>query len=1188
MSRRRKLLIAIAGSITLLILFTACVLPGIVRNKAVEGIATATGRRATIERIAINPFTLRARVDGFRLAEPDGRAVFASFSSLSVRVSTASLVRRALVVGDLTLTRPQVNLVRVADNRYNFSDIVDRIRKEPKSGGESHFSLNNIRITNGSLDFDDRAARLPARHTVRDLNLAIPFISNIPYLADRYVTPHFAALVNDSPLRLEGKLKPLAKSAETVLTLKLEKLDLPHYLAYLPFEPGFAMPGGRLSTDLELAYRIGAQEKPELNISGSVTLDGVGFTEKGGAPLLALKEAAARLNRWGVFGGEADLAQVKLDGLDLHLDRDRQGVWNFARLLPAEGRTTKTPPAKSSDKKEEDKRPPIKLALLSLTNSALHYRDAQVQPGFAANLNKIDFQFQDFATTAKQLAHWRFSCAGDGGEELAASGTAGAVPLTANAELKVAGVRLERYYPYLADQLTAPVRGVAGVSGKLSYSAETGLKLADANLTLSDLLVPFGASDRLSLKSVAVSNTSLDLKERQAVVGSVSLQRGRIALTREADGSLSFQKLLKKSPAPRSTRPAAAGSPVKPFRYTVRELGIKGVDAVFTDRGKEEAPTFTLTGISTTLRNITGPKFAPIPFALSAGFGDQGGKLAVSGSAVPDPFSLKGVVTLSKIPLRDFEDYFPEDLEVSIAGGTLDTKLTLDLAKKGERLVGSYGGSLGVRSFYALDTEESDDLLKWESLQIENVRGTLEPFSLAIKDIALTSPFARVIVNKDGTLNLQHLKKSPAAGEAAAAKSAPAPVAAVQPTTQAGPAPVTIDSVTIQDGTLAFLDHKLPGGFASTFYNLGGRVSGLSSEASRFATVDLRGALENRSPLKISGVINPLRGDLFADLTLAFTDIELSPVTPYSGTYLGYGIDKGKLFLDLKYRIDKKVLDAQNKVFIDQLTFGSKVESEQATNLPVRLAVALLKDSRGEIHLDLPVTGRTDDPKFSVWQVAFQMLRNLLVKAATSPFALISSLVGSGEDFSAVTFVPGSARLTAAEQDKLGKLAKVLKDRPAVSLEMAGYVDRQRDPEGYRQEQLERKVRSEKFRALVKSKQNRSEDSAETIAVSSDEYPLYLKLVYRNEDFPKPRNAIGLVKDLSEPEMKKLILAHIVVGDRELQQLASERAAVVQSYLKDRAALPLQRMFLKSGDPFKASEKKEQVASRVELGVVAK
>ena len=202
---------------------------------------------------------------------------------------------------------------------------------------------------------------------------------------------------------------------------------------------------------------------------------------------------------------------------------------------------------------------------------------------------------------------------------------------------------------------------------------------------------------------------------------------------------------------------------------------------------------------------------------------------------------------------------------------------------------------------------------------------------------------------------------------------------------------------------MVFSDYHLKTPFVTTFYNLGGRISGLTSDEKNVAEVDLRGNLENHSPLTIAGTINPLRKNLFLDLKINFSDIELSPTSPYTGTYLGYTVEKGKLFLELSYHIEDKNLTSENKLFFDQLTFGKKVDSDQATSLPVRLAVALLKDRKGEIHIDLPVTGRTDDPEFSIWRLVFQVLRNLLVKAATSPFALLQAAFGGEAKISAAS-----------------------------------------------------------------------------------------------------------------------------------------------------------------------------------------
>jgi hypothetical protein len=389
----------------------------------------------------------------------------------------------------------------------------------------------------------------------------------------------------------------------------------------------------------------------------------------------------------------------------------------------------------------------------------------------------------------------------------------------------------------------------------------------------------------------------------------------------------------------------------------------------------------------------------------------------------------------------------------------------------------------------------------------------------------------------------------------------------------------------MQDGSVTFIDHHTKPEYSSSMVNLGGRVSGLSSEVNKMADVDLRGNLENHSPLRITGRINPLRDDLFVDLKVSFTDIELSPLTPYSGTFLGYSVDKGKLFLDLNYHIENKNLDSTNKVFIDQLTFGNKIESDKATSLPVRLAVALLKDRKGEIHLDLPVTGRTDDPKFSVWGVVWKILKNLLVKAATAPFALLSSIFGGKDDFSNVPFVFGASRLSEGERAKLAKLSQALADRPALKLEVSGFVDRERDPEGYRNELILKKMKNEKFLALVKAKKTGEVKGADSVEILPQEYSTYLKAVYRKEKFPKPRNFIGLAKDLPDDEMKKLILTHTVVSNDDLQNLARERAVAVRNYLITEGKLPPERVFEKKVEIFKAPAKEGDNAARVEFGV---
>jgi hypothetical protein len=262
----------------------------------------------------------------------------------------------------------------------------------------------------------------------------------------------------------------------------------------------------------------------------------------------------------------------------------------------------------------------------------------------------------------------------------------------------------------------------------------------------------------------------------------------------------------------------------------------------------------------------------------------------------------------------------------------------------------------------------------------------------------------------------------------------------------------------LQGGRIDVSDQSVNPEFSMSLSEMGGRVSDLSAEANTTADVELRGKLNEYTPLEITGKINPLREDLFVDLKARIKDLDLSSATPYSGKYVGYTIEKGKLSFDLYYLIAKRKLDSKNNIFIDQFTFGDKVESPKATKLPVKLAVALLKDRNGEIKLDLPVTGSLDDPKFSVWGVILKILVNLISKAATSPFSLLGAVFGGGEELSYVEFDYGRTVLTDLNVKKLDTLAKALQDRPSLKIDIEGHVDLEKDREGLKQYLFNRKV----------------------------------------------------------------------------------------------------------------------------------
>jgi len=658
----------------------------------------------------------------------------------------------------------------------------------------------------------------------------------------------------------------------------------------------------------------------------------------------------------------------------------------------------------------------------------------------------------------------------------------------------------------------------------------------------------------------------------------------RLRVSRNRDGSFSFQSnnLPVLAEVPRS--PARETSDSAPaFNLLIGEFAFSGGTVDFRDRLPEQAARLRASDINLVVRDLAVPEKSTSPFELSAILPPRGqlrfdGKLRLAEQRVDLRARLK------RIPLLPLAPYLAEQTSLILANGTLDADLTARATAASTALALTFNGDMGVSRLHLLDKKHRADLLKWDSLQIAGIQGALQPLQVTIDSVTLSDYFAKVLIDEEAKLNLiEAFQKAGATGEDEVVTGEEKPAGDEAPET---PRPeISVNTVVLQGGQVDFTDRSLPKPFHADMQALGGRITGLSSSADTRAVVDLRGNLRNQSPLSITGTVNPLAEDLFLNLQLNFNDIEMSPFSPYSGIFAGYLIEKGKLNLKLNYAIEKGQLKATNKIFLDQFTFGEAVESEKATSLPVKLAVALLKDGKGEIHLDVPVYGNLDDPQFSITGVVWTVIKNLLIKVATSPLALLGALVGGGdEDFSIITFAYGSARLTPTEEDKLARMAKALAERPSLKIEVKGFIDAENDPEGYRREALASMIRQVAFIDMAKQQLLPEGAAAEDIAVPTENYADYLWDVYREADFPKPRNFIGMTKKLPVEEMEKLLYANTTVDQDTLGQLALARAIAVQNYLTITAGLAKERIFLTRPDISATPEQKGAIQARVELG----
>jgi hypothetical protein len=616
----------------------------------------------------------------------------------------------------------------------------------------------------------------------------------------------------------------------------------------------------------------------------------------------------------------------------------------------------------------------------------------------------------------------------------------------------------------------------------------------------------------------------------------------------------------KKAAAPEATS--------KPWVALVKKLSVEDLGVRFEDASTSPAAVQVIDGFRLTAENLTTEANRKGSLNLETRV-NQKGSLKVGGTLQLMPFAAGLQVESLAVPLLPLQPYFSQYLNVAVTGGLVSSKgdVLAELGKQGVNA--SYKGSLTLGDFLVVDKANNDDFLKWKSLYLGGIDFRLQPMSATVGEIALSDFYSRLIVSPAGRLNLADVLRKPDATNPPALTAVPAPaeqpaapveVAPAAPVAKAPPMPLRIDKITLQNGKVDFSDFFVKPNYTVSVSRLGGKINGLSSAEGSVADLELRGRYGKAAPVQVVAKLNPLAAKTYLDLKAEVTGVDLTGFSPYSGKYAGYAIEKGKLSLNVAYKLENNQLNADNRLFIDQLTFGEKVDSPEATKLPVNLAISLLKNNRGEIDLNLPISGSIDDPQFSVGGLVVKVIVNLFVKAVTSPFALLGSMFGGGEELSNVEFAPGHARLDNPATRKLETLAKALRERDSLKLEITGRADPEADREGIKRVAIERAMREEKRKDM--QKKGADEAALRDAEIAPEEYPAYLQRAYKEAKFPKPRNMVGLQKDLPVEEMEKLMLANFPATDEDMKRLAERRAENVQVWLVEQGKVPPERVFL--------------------------
>lgn len=1107
--RSRRLGKWLGGFLLVFGLFGFFAAPPLVKSILLKQLSTELHREVSIGSIDINPFSLSARVSGLSIKTEGGKEQ-AGFDELFVNLSSFSVFQAGVVVDAIRLQGPRLAVARLSDGRYDVSDLLDEWMK-PKDEPESplpRFSLNNIQVIGGKIEFDDQPKG--KLHTIGDINLGLPFVSSLPYQAEVLVEPSFSAVINGAPLALKGRSKPFAGKHESELDLDLDRFDLAGFQPYLPDSLPLRLGAGTLDSELKIVFKELSEQVFSLAVVGSAHVSGLALAESGGQPLIGWKRLDVDLENADLINRKIAVKRITLDGLDATLTVNRQGEFNILMLADKLARPATKVPAE----KPVATSAPAKPLEWSLEEFVLH--------------NGL-LRWQDDSKLAPVAGEVR------------------------NLQAQVGRVD---------SKLVEPIE-----IGEVSYQVDLG--------------------ERFRVEKMRIKGMRVDLPAHRIDIAEVSNNQTRARMLRNKTGQIEWVS----SPVLKTIRATKEKvEDERPWVGAIAKLSIEDLAFRLEDQTTRPAAVQELEGFSLHGENLGNEPGKKGTVSLK-GTINKKGSLNVDGNVQIMPLSVALKIQTEAIPLMPLQPYFSEQLNIALSRGQFSSKgEATALLDKGELKAG-YKGALTLGDFLAVDKMNSADFLKWKSLYVGGIDFQLQPMTINIGEIALADFYSRLILNAAGRLNVQDIVKKPE-GEVAVAPPGPtqgpteaSKTATVQPPAKAAVAakpvvPIKIAKITLQNGTVNFSDFFVKPNYTVNVTKLGGRVSGLSSAADTLADLELRGSYANSAPVQIAGKLNPLAAKSFLDIKTEVTGVDLVGFTPYSSKYAGYSIEKGKLSLNLAYKLENNQLTADNRLFIDQFTFGDKIESPEATKLPVNLAISLLKNNRGEIDLNLPISGSLDDPEFSVGGLILKVIGNLFVKAVTSPFALLGSMFGSGEELSNVEFAPGRATINEAAGKKLEALAKALNERAALKLEITGRADPEADKEGIKRVAIERAMKAEKLKDTLKK--SGEGDSLDSIQIAPEEYKTYLTRAYKEAKFPKPRNLIGMQKELPVEEMEKLMLTNLPASDDDVRALAARRAETVQGWLVETGKVPVERIFLL---PAKIEPDEKAKASRVDFSL---
>ncbi len=1121
MSRRFKILVALVVVLVALIGVGLWALPEIVRRVAVAKIAALTGRATRIERVELNLFTGRFAVSRLAVARRPGRGpeAFLEFERLEGRVALTALLGSEIRVTEIRLVRPGIRVTRTGRLEFDFADVLELLVRPVGKDEPSRFtvSVGQVLVSDGTIVMDDVFLAPPVQWRIDDLGIeAAGFTTK----ADRPpAVLRLGARIGDTRLGMTSgsiRLSPV----EVSLDLSLTDFDLARVRPYLPPDLPAVPESGTLGLALHLERVRTGEALAQSELSGEVRLKGFSAVRPGQAsPFLRLDRLDVRIARMDFLAREVALGAIELEGLDLTAARDTNGNVDLLSMLrpssadaaaPASEHVNVPPPAQAAPQdatSTSPRGPPaggaraqVKLERLAVRSGTVSVKDEAVTPAREWRIEDVTVDGAGLSTVAADAPATlkvRAQVSGRPGSARPATVSVDAdsirlMPFAGVARIELDGMALASIRPYWPESTPAVApEGMAQVSVKVDLAREDsgrlGRAVASGRARLDGLdVVPRGQSARfLRIPTLTVEVKQVDAVARTVALGVVAVDGADLRVVRGADGQIDLLAMapaaepalevvksktgLALEKAPQAPAPPSGAE----WRLSLDRFDFGKGALTFEDRAVTPATTLTLNDVALTVERAAWPFTRPATFSLSAMM-PGGGRTDGKGTVVLEPLNLQVALSTRESPIEPYQAYFPFEARLlGLFSG--DSLSEVQRGPKGELILASrgtaWGSGLEVRA-----PGVADPPIRMDALVIRDIDFSWPNYAL-VDRVVLSHP--QIVVERDalGAMNLRTLftprEKASAESDRPASGGAPPAQTAAGSENERSAAPgdggplqtmvIDFNAIDVEDGFARFVDHTTTPPFSEDVSRLALSIKGLSSVAGRSArtTLTAQALIGSDGTLDLRGDLSGLGETLRADLVAELRDFSLPSANPYADSLISWTVQRGTLEAKVHYHVEGDRLTAQHDLEFKKLRVEKSRDSDQAKRrlgVPLGLAVALLKDSNGDIDFSLPLNGTLSDKNFDWAETMWAGVKQVIVKVLLSPFSAVGRLLKGGDDsvdklqVEPVAFSPGSAVIAPSSEAQLGRVADFLRRSPQIKVTLspvvsAGDVERVKEQE---------------------------------------------------------------------------------------------------------------------------------------------